>query len=450
VGAQRFHLGKYVLRNQIGRGDFGRVFLALHPQLEREVAIKALSRRFTQRPDIVERFLTDARKAAALDHPHVLHVYDIDSDEGQFYIVMEPIAGDDLRHRVEAQGPLPIEAVTRMLAEAAAGLAHAHDRGVLHQTLQPASCMLDAQGSLKIVGFGMGRLAQADRLIPASDVAPTQVVWRAVFTAPEQQPEEAPGDARGDLYSLGCVAYFALTGQVPHGTGSGGGWPDIARQLQELRADIPPGLAELIGRLMAPQPQDRLATAVELGQAVRDLSESLTRERPPVDSRIETGPLNAFDWQPDSDEASLAARREHRLRRNSSSVAAVPLLRTRSPWLGFYIALVLTGLVIGAAVLYWLTRPPAAGKTASAAGAPPRVRDAGSAKPKASKVDTATAGVEDAKSAAGTAQPPEKSDAPAGSNETPPAPPDPAPPDPTSPTPPSPAPGTSPPASPGT
>ena len=374
AGASRFHLGKYVLRNQIGRGDFGRVFLALHPQLERDVAIKTLSRRFTQRPDIVERFLADARKSAALDHPHVLHVYDIDSDEGQFYIVMEPIAGEDLRHRVESQGPLSIESVLRMLSEAATGLAHAHDRGVLHQTLQPASCMLDAQGALKIVGFGMGRLAQADRLLPASDIAPTQMLWRAAFTAPEQQPDHVSSDVRGDLYSLGCVAFYALTGQAPQGVGGGGEPADIAKQLGDLRSDVPVALAELVSRLMAPRVDDRVASANELGKAVRELGESLANARPLVQPEGVTKGVSAFDWAPGASEAGNAARRENRLRRSSASLAAVPRSRARSPWLGFYIAIILTGLVTVAALVFWLTRPPA-NVTAGLPGGLPPIRE---------------------------------------------------------------------------
>lgn len=383
MGSNRFHLGKYVLRNQIGRGDFGRVFLALHPQLERDVAIKTLSRRFTQRPEIVERFLADARKAAALDHPHVLHVYDIDSDEGQFYIVMEPIAGEDLRHRLESHGPLSSDAVLRLLSEAASGLAHAHERGLLHQTLQPASCMLDGQGALKIVGFGMGHLAQADRLTPASDIAPTQVAWRAAFTAPEQLPEGAPSDVRGDLYALGCVAFFALTGQVPRGTGSEGGFGDVAKQLQELKSDVVPGLAELVGKLMAPQPADRVASAADLEQVVRELSESLNKPQPVLDTGNQTGGVQAFDWVPDGGDAKQGVRRDSRPRRGSPAPATIPRLRKRTPWLGFYIALVLTVLVIGAALVYWLTRPPA--RATSVVPGPPPIRESGRSKPAAAK-----------------------------------------------------------------
>lgn len=380
AGASRFYLGKYVLRNQIGRGDFGRVFLALHPQLERDVAIKTLSRRFTQRPEIVDRFLADARKSAALDHPHVLHVYDIDSDDGQFYIVMEPIAGEDLRHRVESQGPLSIESVLRLLSEAATGLAHAHERGVVHQTLQPASCMLDGQGALKIVGFGMGRLAQADRLMPASDIAPTQVLWRAAFTAPEQMPDDTVGDPRGDLYALGCVAFFALTGQIPQRVGSGVEPADMARQLEELRSDVPTALAELVGRLMAPRIEDRVASALEVGKIVRELSEATAEMAQPLVStgNPATG-LHAFDWAPDASKEGPPARRETRARRSSPAASAVPRSRARNPLLGFYIALVLTGLVFGAALIYWLTRPRV-NETTALVGRPPLIQESGSGK----------------------------------------------------------------------
>ena len=187
VGWTKLRLGKYVLRSQIGRGNFGRVFLAEHVQLEREVAIKTLSRRFTQYPEIVERFLADAREVAALDHRNIVHVFDVDSARDQFYMVMEYVRGcRSAAVSVEQTGPLAIERGGE-LCESSRGRVWPMPINAVSciADLQPANLMIDDKGVVKIVGWGIGRLAGMHRQLEHG-TGDQLLASQSGYLAPEQ------------------------------------------------------------------------------------------------------------------------------------------------------------------------------------------------------------------------------------------------------------------------
>ena len=257
VGWTRLCLGKYVLQSQIGRGDFGRLFVARHPQLEREVAIKTLSRRFTRYPEMVDQFLADARDVAALDHRNIVHVFDVDSRDGQFYMVMEHVRGIDLRQQVEQAGPLDMRAVADYLSQAADGLAHAHHRGVVHRDLRPTNLMVDDKGVVKIVGWGVGRLAGMRRMLDSA--AAHQADPRdSGYAAPELCEGREAGDARSDIYALGRIAAYLLTGQNPPPNAVRGAHTAeptaAAAEPTELAADVPDDFAAIVRRMLAADP----------------------------------------------------------------------------------------------------------------------------------------------------------------------------------------------------
>ncbi|MHB8968965.1 MAG: serine/threonine-protein kinase [Pirellulaceae bacterium] len=359
VGWTKLRLGKYLLRSQIGRGDFGRVFLARHTQLEREVAIKTLSRRFTQRPEIVERFLADAREVATLDHRNIFHVYDIDSDDDQFYIVMEYVQGVNLQHRVEQQGPLAVDVAARMLGQAAAGLAHAHERGVLHQNLQPTSLMIDEQGGVKIVGLGMGRLAAMRRTPAVADAGKSEHADTLAYVAPEQMTDNDRGDVRSDIYALGCSLYYGLTGQAPP--------PAMANaepleasvvegaDIAELRSDIPPDLAVVLRTMMARDPRDRYASAADVLHAVQLwAADPVDDVLPLVTPTRETASEESFDWLSKINEpgrTSQSADTQQRTEKERSATAGRLSKRSR-PTVYAVVALAVVALCAGLA--YWL------------------------------------------------------------------------------------------------
>ncbi len=134
--------------------------------------------------------------------------------QDQFYMVMEYVQGVDLQHQVEQTGPLAIDVAARILGQAAAGLAHAHQRGVLHRDLQPTNLILDEQGNVKIVGWGIGRLAASRRTLAAAEAGQPEPAERSAYAAPEEAADHDGGDAQSDIYSLGSIAYYSLTGQA--------------------------------------------------------------------------------------------------------------------------------------------------------------------------------------------------------------------------------------------
>ena len=418
VGWTKLRLGKYLLRSQIGRGEFGRVFLARHMQLEREVAINTLSRRFTQRPEIVERFLADARKVAALDHRNILHVYDIDSDHDQFFLVTEFVQGVDLQHRVEQQGPLAVDVAARILGQAAAGLAHAHERGVLHQDLQPSSLVLDEQGNVKIVGLGMGRLAASRRTLAAAEAGQPESAERSAYAAPEEAADHEGGDAQSDIYSLGGIAYYSLTGQAPplarSGTEPSSSPVADTADIAELRADVPAELAVVIRTMMAHDTRGRYASAAEVVRAVRPWMVEVADEAVSLETPAsEASGVDSFDWMPEVTQPSRKSRSTVVPKRGDTRrgvTAGRPAQRSRS---GVYAALALLSIAFCAGLSYWLTRPPDPGAAAPIPSGPPalgspgrtRVRDRGDAKSRDANASAPSA--EAAPAAAGSLTPPQ-------------------------------------------
>ena len=252
-------IGKYQLCRQLGKSQVARVFLAEHPQMGRQVALKTLSRRFTSEPNIVKRFLADARAAAALDHRNIIHVYDVDSADDRYFLVMEHVEGSDLRRVLRENGPLAPEQAADFIRQAARGLAYAHERDLLHRDLKPAKLMIDDQRVVKILALGLGQLSeleQRDHPDEGGDMA-------AGFPAPEDLASGAEPGPQSDIYALGATFYCLLTGKPPT--------PELgARDLLRQRRDLPEDLARICVRMMARSPAKRFASASDVELALDD------------------------------------------------------------------------------------------------------------------------------------------------------------------------------------
>jgi serine/threonine protein kinase len=201
--------GRYRLVRSLGRGGFSEVWQAEDRVLGRAVAVKVFTGHAGQ-PDLVARFHREARTVAGLRHPNVVSVFDAGTDEGVPFVVMELLAGPSLDELLATRGPLPVEVALGYAEQAAAGLAAAHAAGVVHRDIKPANLVLDSDGTLKVVDFGIARLAEASSSLTATGVT----FGTPAYLSPEQAAGQ-PAGPRSDLYALGCVLYALLTGAPP-------------------------------------------------------------------------------------------------------------------------------------------------------------------------------------------------------------------------------------------
>jgi predicted Ser/Thr protein kinase len=263
-------LAHYRVVKWLGRGGMGLVFQAVDTQLERPVALKIMRPQYSADPAARERFLREAKAAAAIRHDHIVTIYQVGEDRGTPFIAMEFLHGASLDRWLGRGRPLTVPQAVRLTRETAAGLAAAHAHGLVHRDIKPGNLWLEApHGRVKILDFGLARSAKDDVHLTVSGV----IVGTPAYMAPEQARCLAV-DHRCDLFSLGCVLYRLCTGRLPFPGDSAMAVltalaVDDPPPVRALNPDVPPALAELIGRLMAKRPEDRPASAEEVALALR-------------------------------------------------------------------------------------------------------------------------------------------------------------------------------------
>lgn len=214
--AAETQIGPYRIISLIGAGGMGEVYRAHDPRLQRDVAIKVLPSSFTADPERLRRFQQEARAVAALNHPNIVSIYDIGSDNGVHYIVSELLEGETLRQRI-ALGPMPARKAIELAVQLANGLAAAHESSIVHRDLKPENVFLTRNGRLKILDFGLAKLRRPREQAETvdGDTAHTsagQVLGTAGYMSPEQVRGEA-ADYRADIFSFGSILYEMLTGK---------------------------------------------------------------------------------------------------------------------------------------------------------------------------------------------------------------------------------------------
>lgn len=257
-------LGEYLLLERIGAGGMGEVFRAEHRTMNRQVALKILSRSIADRPDLLERFFHEIRAVAKLMHPNIVTAFDAGSSGGVHYLVMELVEGELLSRRISRDGPLSIPIAADLLAQAARGLEYAHRVGIIHRDIKPSNLMVNHTGTLKILDFGLAQLERPRQLSEDNRV----FMGTVEYMSPEQVEHPDKVDARSDLYSLGATLFYWLTGR-PMFTGE---QMQVAmaqlRQpppnLYQVRGDIDLRMDAIFQRLVAKSPSDRFATATAL------------------------------------------------------------------------------------------------------------------------------------------------------------------------------------------
>ena len=267
-------LGPYRLETLLGEGGMGQVFRARDTRLGRLVAIKQINPRHGDRDDFQVRFQREARATAALSHPHVCTLYDVGSQDGASYLVMEYVEGPTLASRLR-EGPLPFDQITRCGVEIAQALAAAHERGVIHRDLKPSNLILTSNG-IKVLDFGIAKFTGPhDSNTVAGATATQSIMGSPSYMSPEQARGEDL-DVRSDLFSLGCVLYEAATGVRPFRGSS------VFQILQEvasaqpvapssLRSGLPVEWDSILRRALMKDRDRRYQSAAEVLQALEAL-----------------------------------------------------------------------------------------------------------------------------------------------------------------------------------
>ena len=262
-----WRLGSYQLQRKLGEGGMAQVYLARDVRLGRDVAVKVLDRKLADRPGFRERFMREARLAAALDHPNIVSLYDF-GDEEALFLVMPFISGGSLQDLLP-RTPLQVGEVVTYGSQIADALDYAHQRKVVHRDVKPANMLIHADGRLMLSDFGLAKIVSQTNTMNAPRNRPD--AGTPEYMAPEQVVGSS--DARSDIYGLGVVLYLLLTGRLPF-TGSNSHEimqahlriePVPPRRYNPL---IPPAMETVVLRAMAKQPAQRFQRASELGAAL--------------------------------------------------------------------------------------------------------------------------------------------------------------------------------------
>jgi serine/threonine protein kinase len=269
--------GPFRMLERIGEGAMGQVFRAWHTRLGKFVAIKMLHQNLLANAKAMDRFRQEMATAAQLDHLHIVRVQDAGEVGDCPYMVMDYCEGINLSQLVKKQGALPIHLACDYIRQAAVGLQHAAERGVVHRDLKPSNLLL-TKGQIKILDFGLARattMAAPGRLTLVGNLLGT-----VDYVAPEQIENAQNADVRSDIYSLGCTLYYLLAGRPPFSGNtllekvSGrllGQIPDV----RNSRPEVSLALDGLLKRIMAHKAQERIQSAAELAQALHPFSQPL-------------------------------------------------------------------------------------------------------------------------------------------------------------------------------
>lgn len=272
-----FFLGSYRFLKMLGKGGMGAVYLAEHEMMRRRCAIKVLpTKLIAESSSVLERFYLEAQAVAALDDPNVVRAYDVNKEvQGKreiHYLVMEYVDGCDLQVFVQRKGPLDYVQAADFARQAASGLAHAHECGLIHRDIKPANLLIDERGTVKILDLGLARFFD-DRLDASLTTTHNEsILGTADYLSPEQALDSHNVDTRTDIYSLGCTCYFMLTGHPPFPDGS------VAQRLmshqtkspkaiEKIRTDVPRDLVTIVERMIAKNRDDRYQSCREVGAA---------------------------------------------------------------------------------------------------------------------------------------------------------------------------------------
>jgi serine/threonine-protein kinase len=269
-------VGNYRITAKVGEGGMGVVFLAEHPVIARRAALKAIHPDFEPSAEVVARFVNEARLISQIGHEHIVDVTDFGrTPEGDFYFIMEYLAGEALADTIQRDGAMPLERALSIAAQIADALGASHARGVVHRDLKPENVFLIPRSGtrdfVKVLDFGLAKLMSGDAKTQAGPASP--IMGTPYYMSPEQCEGLSGIDGRADVYALGCILFEMLTGSVPFGGESSG--EILAKQLttrapaaRRFVAGLPEAVDVILQRALAKDPADRYQSMTELRLAL--------------------------------------------------------------------------------------------------------------------------------------------------------------------------------------
>jgi serine/threonine protein kinase len=268
-----FTIGKYKVLERIGSGGMGTVYLCEHLKVGRRVAIKVLPTSQATNPSALGRFYREARASGVLDHPNLIKAHDIDQESGLHFLVMDYVDGANLQDIVAKTGPMDIVRAAHYIRQAALGLQHAHQAGLIHRDVKPANILLERSGNVRVLDLGLARFFNDNTDLLTLEYDERNVLGTADYVAPEQALNSHEVDGRADVYSLGASFYFLLTGQPPFAGGKVAQkliWHQVRQPppVRQLRPEVPEELATVLARMMAKNPAHRYQIPAEVAEAL--------------------------------------------------------------------------------------------------------------------------------------------------------------------------------------
>ena len=270
---------RYRILAKIGKGGMGDVYKAEHRLMHRTVALKVINHVLVNNPQAIERFRREVQAAASLTHPNIVSAYDAGQAGRAHFLAMEYVEGTDLAGIVKQRGPMSSEDACRLVRQAALGLDTAHQQGMIHRDIKPHNLMLATDGTLKILDFGLASLTadpvvgKGRKFLRGDLTTHSTVIGTPDYVAPEQADDAHGVDLRADIYGLGATFYFLLAGQPPFDDVAIKKWLEgnsrcEPQPIESLRGDLPEGLATVIHRMMAQDPNDRYERAMDVVHAL--------------------------------------------------------------------------------------------------------------------------------------------------------------------------------------
>jgi serine/threonine protein kinase len=271
-----FALPGYKMLGVLGRGGMATVYKARQLGTKRFVAVKVIDRSLAGDEEIVARFRQEQALGVRLRHANLIAVYEAGRAAGRPYLIMELVEGDNLDELLDRSGPLPVAEACEVIRQAALGLRHLHEYGLVHRDVKPSNLMLTPAGEVKVLDLGVARHLHE----PA---AGERITWQGEFlgtldyVAPEQCTDPHAVDIRADVYGLGCTLYKLLAGQAPFARP---GYESVFQKMkahveapvppiQEPRPDVPEQLASALGRMLAKDREGRIASPADVVRAVQ-------------------------------------------------------------------------------------------------------------------------------------------------------------------------------------